>query len=77
MVRDAIDRFDNEDLGVQGAHDSTIGVDVNHIAAYEANLGIILDKWSYEGALGSRTRLVDWLKYGLAAVVTVTAVWPL
>ncbi len=44
-----------------------------HNYYYEANLGIILDKWSYEGELGSRTRLVDWLKYGLSAVVTVTA----
>lgn len=44
-----------------------------HNYYYEANLGIILDKWSYEGELGSRTRLVDWLKYGLPAAVTVTA----
>lgn len=36
----------------------------------EANLGIILDKWSYEAVLGSRTRLVDWLKYGLPAIAT-------
>lgn len=40
---------------------------------YESDLGIILDKWSYEGVLGSRTRLLDWLKYGLPAVVTPTA----
>ncbi len=40
---------------------------------YESDLGIILDKWSYEGVLGSRTRLLDWLKYGLPAVVTLTA----
>lgn len=40
---------------------------------YESDLGIILDKWSYEGMLGSRTRLLDWLKYGLPAAVTLTA----
>ncbi len=39
----------------------------------EADAGIILDRWSYEGVLGSRTRLLDWLLYGLPAVVTVTA----
>ncbi|MEI6043473.1 MAG: glycosyltransferase, partial [Chloroflexota bacterium] len=40
---------------------------------YESDLGIILDKWSYEGVLGSRTRLLDWLKYGLPAAITLTA----
>ena len=40
---------------------------------YESDLGIILDKWSYEGVLGSRTRLLDWLKYGLPAAVTLSA----
>ncbi len=44
-----------------------------HNYYYEANLGIILDKWSYEGMLGSRTRLLDWAKYGLPAVTTVAA----
>lgn len=44
-----------------------------HNYYYEADLGIILDKWSYEGVLGSRTRLLDWLKYGLPAITTVTA----
>jgi glycosyltransferase involved in cell wall biosynthesis len=39
----------------------------------ESDLGLILDRWSYEGVLGSRTRLLDWLLYGLPAVVTVTA----
>ncbi len=39
----------------------------------ESDLGVILDRWSYEGVLGSRTRLLDWLLYGLPAVVTVTA----
>ncbi len=39
----------------------------------ESDLGIILDRWSYEGVLGSRTRLLDWLLYGLPAAVTVTA----
>lgn len=39
----------------------------------ESDLGLILDRWSYEGILGSRTRLLDWLLYGLPAVVTVTA----
>ncbi len=40
---------------------------------YESNLGIILDKWSYEGILGSRTRLLDWLKYELPAALTLSA----
>ncbi len=39
----------------------------------ESDLGIVLDRWSYEGVLGSRTRLLDWLLYGLPAAVTVTA----
>lgn len=39
----------------------------------ESDLGLILDRWSYEGILGSRTRLLDWLLYGLPAVVTETA----
>ncbi len=39
----------------------------------ESNLGLVLDRWSYEGVLGSRTRLLDWLLYGLPAVTTVTA----
>lgn len=39
----------------------------------ESDVGLILDRWSYEGILGSRTRLLDWLLYGLPAVVTVTA----
>jgi glycosyltransferase involved in cell wall biosynthesis len=39
----------------------------------ESDIGIILDRWSYEGLLGSRTRLLDWALYGLPAVVTVTA----
>ena len=39
----------------------------------ESDLGIVTDRWSYEGVLGSRTRLLDWLLYGLPAVVTVTA----
>ena len=39
----------------------------------ESDLGLILDRWSYEGVLGSRTRLLDWLLYGLPAVVTDTA----
>ncbi len=39
----------------------------------ESNLGLILDRWSYEGVLGSRTRLLDWLLYGLPAIVTETA----
>jgi glycosyltransferase involved in cell wall biosynthesis len=44
-----------------------------HNYYYEADVGIILDKWSYEGVLGSRTRLLDWLKYGLPSITTVTA----
>jgi glycosyltransferase involved in cell wall biosynthesis len=44
-----------------------------HNYYYEANVGIILDKWSYEGILGSRTRLTEWLKYGLPAISTITA----
>jgi len=44
-----------------------------HNYYYEADVGIILDRWSYEGLLGSRTRLLDWLKYGLPAITTVTA----
>lgn len=39
----------------------------------ESDLGLILDRWSYEGVLGSRTRLLDWLLYGLPAIVTETA----
>jgi hypothetical protein len=39
----------------------------------ESDLGLLLDRWSYEGVLGSRTRLLDWLLYGLPAVVTETA----
>jgi glycosyltransferase involved in cell wall biosynthesis len=44
-----------------------------HNYYYEANVGIVLDKWSYEGVLGSRTRLTEWLKYGLPAITTLTA----
>ena len=39
----------------------------------ESDLGIVLDRWSYEGVLGSRTRLLDWLLYGLPVALTVTA----
>lgn len=39
----------------------------------ESDVGLMLDRWSYEGVLGSRYRLLDWLVYGLPAVVTVTA----
>lgn len=39
----------------------------------ESDVGLILDRWSYEGLLGSRSRLLDWLLYELPTVLTMTA----
>ena len=40
---------------------------------HESNLAILLDKWSYEGVLGSRSRLLEWARYGLPCVMTITS----
>ena len=32
---------------------------------FEADLGIILDRFLYEGLLGHRTRILEWMRYGL------------
>jgi glycosyltransferase involved in cell wall biosynthesis len=39
----------------------------------ESDLGIILDKWSYEGLLGSRSRVLEWAGYELPVISTVTS----
>jgi glycosyltransferase involved in cell wall biosynthesis len=39
----------------------------------ESNLAILLDKWSYEGLLGSRSRILEWARYALPCVMTVTS----
>ncbi len=40
---------------------------------YESDLGIILDKWSYEGLLGSRSRILEWANYGMPVISTITS----
>jgi glycosyltransferase involved in cell wall biosynthesis len=35
---------------------------------FEADLGIILDRFLYEGVLGHRTRILEWMRYGLPSI---------
>lgn len=39
----------------------------------ECNAAIVLDRYCYEGVLGSRTRILDWIGYSLAAISTPTS----
>lgn len=39
----------------------------------ESDAGIILDRWSYEGLLGSRSRVLEWGRFGLPAISTLTS----
>ena len=36
---------------------------------FEANVGINIDKYMYEGLLGSKNRVLDWMRAGLPALV--------
>ena len=35
---------------------------------FESDVGIILDRFLYEGLLGHRTRILEWMRYGLPAI---------
>jgi glycosyltransferase involved in cell wall biosynthesis len=50
-----------------------VSSEILHNYYIESNLGIILDKWSYEGLLGSRTRVLEWGRYYLPFITSVTS----
>lgn len=47
-----------------------VDLDVVHSAWQEANLAVNIDQFSYEGLLGTRTRLLDWMQAKLAIATT-------
>lgn len=68
-----------ETLVAQGQHRERfhllgwVDLDVVRHAWHEADLAVNIDTFSYEGLLGTRTRLLDWMQAGLPIATTVLA----